>query len=104
MSKMVSARVPDALFEQGSLQLEALGSNATELVRAAFEYVLKNKALPTTEPIASKQKQRKLTAEQRKQLQSALRACTLNVNISADIASNKQAVRDARSARYEALA
>mgnify|MGYP001092759146 CR=1 FL=1 len=46
MSKMVSARIPDALFDQGSAQLEDLGVTPSELIKAAYEYVVKERALP----------------------------------------------------------
>jgi len=40
MSKMISARIPDALYSQASIQLASLGASTSDLVNAAFEYVL----------------------------------------------------------------
>ncbi len=36
MSKMVSARIPDALFDQGSAQLEDLGVTPSELINGCL--------------------------------------------------------------------
>lgn len=102
MSKMVTARVPDALFEQGSLQLKELGFTPSDLVKAAFEYVLSEHSLPTKPKAQSSV--RKLSDEQLAALQSSLAACSLNLKIPSDIAWDKQIAQEARVSRYEALA
>ena len=56
MSKMISARIPDALYSQASIQLASLEASTSDLVNAAFEYVLEEHALPTAHPSKSKQK------------------------------------------------
>ena len=49
MDAMVTARVPVEVKKQGDALLRELGSSATELVNAAYDYLLKNKALPKTQ-------------------------------------------------------
>lgn len=102
MSKMVSARIPDALFEQGSMQLKALGATTSELVNAAFEYLLREGALPTRAP--QKDSRRSLSRDEGEALARALRACSLDLDISSDIASDKAIIQSERTRRYEALA
>ena len=46
MNAMVSARVPVEIKRQGDCKLKELGSSATELVNAAYLYVIKHGALP----------------------------------------------------------
>lgn len=46
MDAMVTARVPVEIKKQGDVILKEIGSSATELVNAAYDYLLKNKALP----------------------------------------------------------
>lgn len=50
MNAMVSARVPVEIKRQGDLKLKEIGSSATELVNAAYLYVLKHGRLPLDEP------------------------------------------------------
>ncbi len=102
MSKMVSARIPDALFDQGSAQLEDLGVTPSELIKAAYEYVVKERALPQqARPISQK---RKLSKQQLQALRAQLSACSLDLDISADVSYDKSLIREAKAARYEALA
>lgn len=102
MSRMISARVPDALYEQGSIQLEELGASTSELVHAAFEYLLQEHQLPKPTKRVS-EKKRVLAKDAKKRLKMMFDACTLNVAVPNDIASDKQLVREARGAKYEAL-
>lgn len=102
MSKMVTARVPDALFEQGSIQLRSLGATPSELVKAAFEYLLSERALPQGGACAPRER-RELSAEQTERLREALRACSLDLDIPADVAHDKRIAHEVRS-RHEALA
>ncbi len=102
MSKMVSARIPDALFDQGNFQLEKLGATTSDLIKSAFEYVLKEHALPSSpEPRSSK---RQLTKTQTESLRDSLAACSLHLDIPADISYDKRIAREARIERHEALA
>lgn len=102
MSKMVSARVPDALFDQGNIQLEKLGATTSDLIKSAFEYVLKEHALPSgSESHSSK---RLLTKAQATRLRDSLAACSLHLDIPSDVAHDKRIAREARIERHEALA
>ena len=49
MDAMVSARVPVEIKKQGDSKLKEIGSSATELVNAAYEYVLEYGKLPGRE-------------------------------------------------------
>lgn len=103
MSKMVSARIPDALYDQGCVQLEQLGATQTQLVRAAFDYLLCNRSLPPTSGAAQGKKKRALSKEQRDSLASRLAACRLDIRIPSDVAYDKEVIHKAREAKHEAL-
>lgn len=103
MSKMISARVPDALYEQGSIQLEELGASTSELVHAAFEYLLQEHQLPTPTKKTA-EKKRVLAKDAKERLKKLFAACTLNATVPSDIASDKRLAREARGAKHEALA
>lgn len=45
-STMVSARIPNDKYEQGIRKLKKLDSNVSDLVKAAFDYVIKAEQLP----------------------------------------------------------
>lgn len=60
MDAMVSARVPVEVKKQGDAILKEIGSSATELVNAAYDYVLKNRALPYTQSMPPTTMQRKV--------------------------------------------
>ena len=47
MSTMVSARVEDEIAAQANDILAQLGSSPTQLVNAAYKYVIEKRALPT---------------------------------------------------------
>ena len=103
MSKMVSARMPSALYEQASSQLADMGSNPTVLVKAAFEYLLEEHELPTPAKCIAAGTKRSLSAQQRKQLCQKLDACTLHLSIPVDLPYDKQTIADAKSAKHAAL-
>ena len=46
MDAMVSARVPAEIKKQGDRKLKEIGSSATELVNAAYAYLLEHGKLP----------------------------------------------------------
>lgn len=46
MHAMVTARVPQEIRDQVNAQLRAIGSSPTELVNAAYDFVLKTGKLP----------------------------------------------------------
>lgn len=103
MSKMVSARIPSALYEQASSQLADMGSSPTALVKAACEYLLEEHELPTPAKRMAAGTKRNLSAQQRKQLRQKLDACTLHPSIPVDLPYDKQTIADAKSAKHAAL-
>ena len=102
MAKMVTARVPDALFEQASIQLEKIGATTSELVNAAFEYVLQKKSLPKAS--STDTTDRHLSKEKREELAQIFKACSLNLDIPTDPAYDKRIIQEERVKRYETLA
>lgn len=66
--KIVTARVPREIRDQGDIALRRIDSTVTELVNSAFEYVIKTGSLPTpsskSEP-NGKTNKRKLSAKQK---------------------------------------
>lgn len=103
MSRMISARVPDALYEQANIQLEKLGASTSELVNAAFEYLLREHRLPKATKGAREQK-RVLAKDEKSRLDKMFAACTLNVDMPSDIALDKRLAHEARGAKHEAFA
>ena len=53
MNAMVTARVPVEIKKQGDRKLKEIGSSATELVNAAYKYVLEHGHLPGETTVAS---------------------------------------------------
>ena len=52
MDATVSARIPVEVKKQGDALLREIGSSATELINAAYDYLLKTKSLPQAQPAA----------------------------------------------------
>lgn len=102
MSRMISARIPDSIYEQGLLQLKSLGMTPSQLINAAFEYLLSENSLPQ---VSNKEnKSRTLSKKDHAHLKNAFRACTVDVNMPSDIAYDKRTARESRAARHENLA
>lgn len=101
MSKMISARVPDALYEQGGIELRRLGCSVSELVNSAYEYLLAEHRLPEKQRPQSNV--RALADEQRATLAKSLSACTLGIRIPSDTAYDKAAIHEERARRHETL-
>lgn len=53
MHAMVTARVPTEIRDQVNARLRAIGSSPTELVNAAYDYVLRTGELPDPQPAES---------------------------------------------------
>lgn len=104
MSKMVSARIPDALYSQASIQLASLGASTSDLVNAAFEYVLEEHALPTAHPAESKQKKRVLSKDQKHLIKGMFENCMLDLDISDDVKADKRYAQTVRANKYEDIA
>lgn len=102
MSKMVSARIPSALYEQASLLMESLGFTTSELVNAAFEYVLKEHALPQVSPSSKDTKKRSLSSKQKGELAEFFEQCTIPVDV--PNFDYKKILREGKIDDYETLA
>ena len=102
MSKMISARIPDALYDQGGIELRQLGCSVSELVKSAYEYLLEEHRLPAK--ARPRNHERTLTGEQRAALAKSFGACTLGIQIPSDTAYDKKVIHEERAKRYEALA
>lgn len=100
MSKMVSARIPDAVFEQASIQLNSIGASTTDLVNAAFEYLLEKHALPKVSASSKNILDRKLSESKRAELNKAFKECVLGVDIPNEVEYDKMLVRHERAAKY----
>lgn len=64
MSTMVSARIPSDVYARGVKKLKAMDSNVTDLVRAAFDYVISADRLPMEDSVRIKPGIRNLSREQ----------------------------------------
>lgn len=85
----VTARVPKEIREQADDVLKRIDATITELVNAAFTYVIKTGTLPTAHPKTSKRGEessaRLLTPEQQKRFVAYLEATS--APLSAQLAS-----------------
>ena len=71
MNPVVTARVPEGVRARGVDVLREIGSSTSELVNAAFDYVIKERELPRPKPAqGSEAGKRIMSKEQREQLQS----------------------------------
>lgn len=108
MSEIVTARVPAEIRRQGNSILEELGSTPTELVRAAYEYVIATGELPdASQGQANSTPDGQLSKEERRELLASLAETTFDVPQTAwgdacDL--YKDEIAEGRRADYEALA
>ena len=81
MDSIVTARVPAGIKEQGKAALDKIGATPTDLINAAYRYVLKEGKLPTIEetPIQDAKRPRKLSAEQKRKLEHRFKETTFAV-------------------------
>ena len=105
MDAVVTARIPVEIKEQGNAKLHQIGSTPTQLINAAYNYLLATGTIPSAEKeVRKQQSERKLTAEQIEAIRSSLQ--TLYVGeIPADetgqaFKEKLQAARDERYARF----
>lgn len=76
MEAMVTARIPVEIKEQGNAILKEIGATATQLVNAAYEYLLATRELPVVH--ASVSGKRKLSEGQRADLQAFFNASSID--------------------------
>ncbi len=76
---IVTARVPAEIKKQGNAVLREIGSTPTELVNAAYEYVLKERELPKEpRPLTDAWQQRILSTRTKKRVRNRERSTTMN--------------------------
>jgi len=106
MDAVVTARVPVEIKEQGNAKLKSIGATPTELVNAAYRYVLKTGELPRANkhPLAQDgaNRSRRLSNQQRSELIASLSAMTLPA-ASDDTRSFSELLAEARDERYAHL-
>ena len=113
MADIVTARVPLEIRRQGNDVLKRLGSTPTQLVNAAYEYVIAKGELP----VAHKRDagavdtedgsvvRRVLNAAEARELTASIGASTLDIPEDCwDDGSYRDAIAEGRWADYEALA
>lgn len=112
MDSIVTARIPVEVKNQVSEVLESLGSNTTQLINAAFEYVLVTGKLPDAhEGAVSKLSalcpSRQLSEKDKEQLASLFGKISVPAPASFwnDLGDStyKEAISEWRSSDYEAL-
>ncbi|MDO4443330.1 MAG: type II toxin-antitoxin system RelB/DinJ family antitoxin [Slackia sp.] len=112
MDAMVTARIPVEVKNQTAQVLRSIGATPTQLINAAYAYVLETGALPSVptreENVASASASpivKSLSAEQRDALLADLEAMTCAVPESFwEDATYRQILEEGRRADYEALA
>lgn len=112
MDSIVTARIPVEVKNQVSEILELLGSNTTQLINAAFEYVLVTGKLPdthegTTSELSARGSSRQLSEKDKEQLSALFGKISVPAPASFwnDLgdSSYKEAISEWRSNDYEAL-
>lgn len=102
MDAIVTARVPVEIKEQGNALLRAMGATPTQLVNAAYEFLLKEGKLPQAQQKPSARK-RKLTTAQRQRVVDSLQAMYIG-SPAADAGSFAEQLAAARDERYAHIA
>lgn len=92
--------------EQGNKVLRRIGSTPTELVNAAYQYVLEREELPQVAPSLEdlRNKRRVLTPEQKEMLRKRMKETTLKAPAEWEAKSFKELLDEAREERYARFA
>ena len=77
MDTIASARVPVEVKKQGDQKLKLLGSNTTELINAAYRYLLASGTLPEVVQSVAESSKREFSADQKAAFTKFLVATTL---------------------------
>lgn len=104
MNPVVTARVPEGIRARGVDILKEIGSSTSELVNAAFEYVIIERKLPKphAEPIAAMASQA-ISREQFAQVASFMESVKVGVPDSWEVASFEDLLDNAMEERYARL-
>ncbi len=106
MDAMVSARVPIEVKKRGDSKLKELGSTATELVNAAYRYVIENGELPGAKAAThlDRPQTKMLSGEEAKAFEQTWAARTVLEASGYDGTNFKELLNTAREDRYARLA
>lgn len=104
MDAIITARVPVEVKEQVNEILKEIGATQTQLVNAAYDYVLSQRELPIVRP-PLRRASRMLTAEQKRDLRERVESMTFAVPEDFWAGrSYKDIIAEGKAADYEALA
>ena len=101
MSTMISARIPSDIYAQGIKKLKGMDSCVTDLVRAAFDYVISTGKLPTDDAAMVKPGTRSFSKEQALKFNSMFYGSNEPLDLSDDFEYKKAVNRF--ECEYEAL-
>lgn len=102
MSTMVSARIPSEVYAQGIKKLKDMNSCVTDLVRAAFDYVIATGKLPTEDAAMVRPGMRSFSKEQASRFNSMFYGSSEPIDLSDDL-DYKNSCQWDLDAEYEAL-
>ena len=102
MDPVVTARVPKGVRDRGVEVLKSIGSTTSELVNAAFDYVIQAKELPRFEQ-EKRGGVRVPSKEQAEELSAFMRSVKVDVPAAWDDASFEDLLDDAMGQRYAGL-
>ncbi|MCL1797878.1 MAG: type II toxin-antitoxin system RelB/DinJ family antitoxin [Eggerthellaceae bacterium] len=104
MDSIVTARVPLEIKEQANEMLASIGATPTQLINAAYEYVLNNKKLPETLAPPSTAQHKTLSQERVQKLHRILDQTSFAVAEEHwQGKSYKELLAEGKKADYEAL-
>jgi antitoxin component of RelBE/YafQ-DinJ toxin-antitoxin module len=109
MDAIVAARVPVEVKERGNSMLASIGATPTQLINAAYRYVLAFGSLPCAEHDGKPTETgttRRLSAEQRERLEAQMRSLKVSGHDYSQGGARtlKQAIEEKRKAEHAALA
>ena len=104
MDNIVTARVPVEIKEQANEVLARIGATPTQLINAAYEYVLEHEALPEKQAVAAAQ-HKVLPQDQACKLRAAFERTSCAVSEGYWQGKDyKELIAEGKKADYEALA
>jgi antitoxin component of RelBE/YafQ-DinJ toxin-antitoxin module len=100
---LVSARVPKEIRRQGNVVLERIGATPTQLVNAAYQYVIEHGALPATKKELSPANRTLSVAQLNKLKARSLRMALPGSELALKNRDLKELLAEGRLADYESL-
>ena len=100
MDPIASARVPAEIKRQGDDKLKKLGATTTELINAAYQYLLEVGSLPSARVEAEDQGNRHLSADQLADFRAFMAKTSLKPPASWEGKSYEDLYEDAMQERY----